>query len=48
MLNIPAEALPDILAKAELIRQDEQKVVGWPKSADFSVPGLLALRRVRH
>jgi hypothetical protein len=43
-----AKALPDIIVKAELIRQDEQRVVGWSKSADFSVPGLLALRRVRH
>jgi 4-hydroxy-4-methyl-2-oxoglutarate aldolase len=48
VLSIPAEALPGILAKAELIREDEQQVVGWSKSADFSVPGLLALRRVRH
>lgn len=48
VLRIPPRALPDIIAKAELIRQDEQRVVGWSKSADFSVPGLLALRRVRH
>jgi hypothetical protein len=48
VLSIPAEALPDIIVKAELIRQDEQRVVGWSKSADFSVPGLLALRRVWH
>jgi 4-hydroxy-4-methyl-2-oxoglutarate aldolase len=48
VLSIPAEALPGIIAKAEQIREDEQKVVGWAKSADFSIPGLLALRRVRH
>jgi len=48
VLRIPSEALPGIIAKAELIREDEQKVVSWSKSADFSVPGLLALRRVRH
>jgi 4-hydroxy-4-methyl-2-oxoglutarate aldolase len=48
VLGIPAEALPGIIEKAELIREDEQKVVGWSKSDDFSVPGLLALRRVRH
>jgi regulator of RNase E activity RraA len=48
VLRIPSEALPGIIAKAELIREDEQQVVGWSKSADFSVPGLLALRRVRH
>jgi regulator of RNase E activity RraA len=48
VLSIPSAALPGILAKAELIREDEQRVVGWSKSTDFSVPGLLALRRVRH
>jgi 4-hydroxy-4-methyl-2-oxoglutarate aldolase len=48
VLRIPPQALPGIIAKAELIRRDEQKVVGWSKSDDFSVPGLLALRRVRH
>jgi 4-hydroxy-4-methyl-2-oxoglutarate aldolase len=48
VLRIPPEALPGIVAKAELIREEEQRVVGWSKSADFSVPGLLALRRVRH
>jgi len=48
VLSIPAEALPGITAKAELIREDEQKVVGWSKSAGFSIPGLLTLRRVRH
>jgi 4-hydroxy-4-methyl-2-oxoglutarate aldolase len=48
VLQIPAEALPDIIEKAELIREDEQKVVGWSRSADFSVDKLLQLRRVRH
>lgn len=48
VLHIPAGALPDIIAKAELIRQDEQKVVEWSRSPDFSVPALLELRRVRH
>ena len=48
VLHVPEKALPYIIAKAELIREDEQRVVGWSKSADFSVPGLLALRRVRH
>jgi 4-hydroxy-4-methyl-2-oxoglutarate aldolase len=37
VLRIPADALPDIIEKAELIREDEQKVVGWSRSADFSV-----------
>jgi regulator of RNase E activity RraA len=48
VLQIPAGALPGIFAKAELIREDERNVVGWTKSAEFSVPRLLALRRVRH
>jgi regulator of RNase E activity RraA len=48
VLRIPPEALPDIIPKAALIREDEQKVVSWSKSSDFSVPRLLALRRVRH
>lgn len=48
VLSIPAGALPGITAKAELIREDEQKVVSWSKSPDFTVPGLLSLRRVRH
>ncbi len=32
----------------EAIRVDEQNVVGWSRSADFSVTELLQLRRVRH
>lgn len=48
VLHIPDEALPGILDKAELIRTDEQNIVDWSKSADFSVPKLLELRRVRH
>lgn len=48
VLQIPAEALPGIFEKAQLIRQDEQDVVGWSKSEDFSIPKLLELRRVRH
>jgi regulator of RNase E activity RraA len=48
VLGIPPEALPGLITKAELIRKEEQRVVGWSKSAEFSLPGLLALRRVRH
>ncbi|MBR7825106.1 RraA family protein [Actinospica sp. MGRD01-02] len=48
VLQIPAEALPGIFEKAELIREDEQNVVGWSKSTDFSIPKLLELRRVKH
>jgi len=48
VLSIPPEALPAILAQAELLRAEEQRVIAWSKSPDFSVPGLLTLRRVRH
>lgn len=29
-------------------RAEEQRVIQWAASADFSIPALLALRRVRH
>jgi N-methylhydantoinase A len=48
VLQIPPPALAGLIATAELIREDEQKVINWSKSADFSVPKLLELRRVRH
>jgi regulator of RNase E activity RraA len=48
VLQIPPAALPEILEKAELIREDEQKVVGWSRSDEFTVEDLLALKRVRH
>ena len=48
VLNIPRTALPAILEKAELIRRDEQQVVEWSRSAEFSVPALLEMRRIRH
>ncbi len=47
-LNIPAAALPAIFEKAELIRADERNVVGWARSDEFTLEGLLALKRVRH
>ena len=45
ILHIPREALPGILEAAEVIRADEQQIVGWSRSAYFSVARLLALRR---
>ena len=48
VLNIPADALPAIFDKAELIRADEQNVVGWSRSDEFTLEGLLALKRVKH
>jgi 4-hydroxy-4-methyl-2-oxoglutarate aldolase len=47
VLQIPADAVPDIVEKAEAIRQEEGNVVEWSHSADFSVEKLLQLRRVR-
>ncbi|MFC0430932.1 RraA family protein [Kutzneria buriramensis] len=48
VLGIPPGAVPDVIAKARLIRGDEQDVIEWSRSADFSVEKLLSLRRVRH
>ncbi|HEY0616767.1 MAG TPA: RraA family protein [Kribbella sp.] len=48
VLQIPAEAVPDLNDKAESIRDDEQAVVAWSRSTDFTVEELLVLRRVRH
>ena len=48
VLQIPEDAVPRILDKAEGIRDDERKVVEWSRSPGFSVEKLLALRRVRH
>jgi regulator of RNase E activity RraA len=48
ILQIPAEALPSIIGRAEVIRDDEQKIVGWSRSADFSVGKLLQLRRASY
>jgi regulator of RNase E activity RraA len=48
VLQIPAEALPGIIGRAEAIREEEQKIVGWSRSADFSVDGLLQLRRASY
>jgi 4-hydroxy-4-methyl-2-oxoglutarate aldolase len=48
MINVPVEAIPAIFDKAELIRADEQRVVGWSRSDEFTLEGLLALKRIRH
>jgi 4-hydroxy-4-methyl-2-oxoglutarate aldolase len=48
VLHVPAAALPAIIEKAEQIRDEEQAVVTWSRSTEFTVEGLLALRRVRH
>jgi regulator of RNase E activity RraA len=48
VLQIPADALPEIVSNAELIRQEEQNIVRWAHSKEFTLEGLLALRRVKH
>jgi 4-hydroxy-4-methyl-2-oxoglutarate aldolase len=48
VLQIPAEALPGLIGRAEVIRQDEQNIVGWSRSAGFSVGQLLQLRRASY
>jgi regulator of RNase E activity RraA len=48
VLQIPEQALPGLVGKAEVIRDDEQAVVGWSRSADFTIASLFELRRVRH
>jgi 4-hydroxy-4-methyl-2-oxoglutarate aldolase len=48
VLHIPDESLPGSFEEAGAIREEEQRVVEWSPSADLTVQGLLALRRVRH
>ncbi|CAL9333292.1 hypothetical protein SUDANB121_00127 [Nocardiopsis dassonvillei] len=48
VLKIPADAAPALPALAGEIRAEEQRVVAWARSADFTPEGLLALKRVRH
>jgi regulator of RNase E activity RraA len=48
ILQIPSDALPDIIGKAQEIRDEEQAIVAWSRSPEFDIEGLLALRRVRH
>ncbi|MBV2366504.1 RraA family protein [Streptomonospora nanhaiensis] len=48
VLKIPAAAAPALPALAEAVRAEEQEVVSWARSADFTPERLLALKRVRH
>jgi regulator of RNase E activity RraA len=45
VLHIPARALPEIVAAVKAIHAEEQQIVGWSRSASFTVAGLLELRR---
>ncbi|MBP2472539.1 regulator of RNase E activity RraA [Crossiella equi] len=48
VLRIPAEEVDRLPALAEEIRREEQEIVRWAGSAEFTPEGLLALKRVRH
>ncbi|MFL1380677.1 MULTISPECIES: RraA family protein [unclassified Nocardiopsis] len=48
VLRIPAAVAGELPGLAGEIREEEQKIVTWARSADFTPEGLLALRRVRH
>ena len=48
VLYIPRETAPGLAAMAQEIVDEEQEVVGWARSDEFTREGLLALRRVKH
>jgi regulator of RNase E activity RraA len=48
LLRIPLDLAAQALAAAEQIRKEEQEIVTWARSPEFTIDGLLALRRVRH
>lgn len=48
VLHIPHAAVDRLPAWAEAVREEEQAIVTWARSADFTAEGLLALKRVKH
>lgn len=48
VLRIPHAVADRLPALAEEIREEEQSIVTWARSPDFTPDGLLALKRVRH
>jgi 4-hydroxy-4-methyl-2-oxoglutarate aldolase len=48
VLRVPREVAAHLPRLAEEIREEEQSIVTWARSADFTADGLLALKRVRH
>jgi regulator of RNase E activity RraA len=48
VLRIPHDVAGRLPALAEEVRAEEQSVVTWARSPEFTPEGLLALRRVRH
>lgn len=48
VLKIPADIAGGLPCLADEIRDEEQSIVAWARSADFTPEGLLHLKRVRH
>ena len=48
LLRIPLELAAQAIAAVQDVRDEEQRIVTWARSSDFTLEGLLALRRVRH
>lgn len=48
VLRIPDAVADRLPALADAVREEEQSIVTWARSADFTAEGLLALKRVKH
>jgi 4-hydroxy-4-methyl-2-oxoglutarate aldolase len=48
VLRVPEQYAERLPAVAEDIRGEEQRIVTWAASSEFSAEGLLALKRVKH
>lgn len=48
VLRIPHATVDRLPALAEAVREEEQAIVTWARSADFTAEALLALKRVKH
>jgi regulator of RNase E activity RraA len=48
VLRIPHAMADRLPALAEAVREEEQSIVTWARSAEFTAEGLLALKRVKH
>jgi regulator of RNase E activity RraA len=48
VLRIPSDAADRLPGLAEDVREEEQSIVRWARSPEFTHEGLLALKRVRH
>jgi regulator of RNase E activity RraA len=48
VLRIPHAMADRLSALAEAVREEEQSIVTWARSAEFTAERLLALKRVKH